>query len=237
LAAAVVSVLLLGLFLWWFGFSIIPTSIYVLLALIATLSVPIIYNALGFSTADEVEWLEEREAEEYTELIQRLELAGDELRKLKITEGVDQVAQLTDLIDDYHSVVETRFLGKKHMPLEYLSAARRVQKHAVQNLSDVVTIGYSMSTIESNNAGSQNQTAPGSDQHNARQARIEKNADLHSGQQKRMEELLNTNREMFDALTETAVEVANISSFSKYERIDTLVRLVSLAEIASHSGK
>jgi len=224
-------------FSWWFGFSLIPTAVYFLLALIATLSVPIVYNLLGFANADEVEWLEEREAVEYAELIQRLKLAGTELQKLKITEGVNQVKQLTDLIDDYHSVVETRFLGKKHMPLEYLSAARRVQKHAVQNLSDVVTIGYSMSTIDNNNADRLNQTILGSDQYEAQQARLEKNADLHSGQQERMEELLNANREMFDALTETAVEVANISSFSKYERIDTLVRLVSLAEIASHSGK
>lgn len=235
--AAFVSVLLLVVFIWWFGFSLIPVSVYFLLALLATLSVPIIYRVLGYSTIDEVEWLASREAEEYTDLIQRLESTGTELQKLRISEGVDQVGQLTDLIHDYHAVVETRFLGKKHMPLEYLSAARRVQKHAVQNLADVVTIGHSLSAIDSNNADSSRTTIPGSESHDARLARAEKNTDLYSGQQQRLNELLNTNREMFDALTETAVEVANISSFSKYERIDTLVRLVSLGEIASHSGK
>jgi hypothetical protein len=52
-----------------------------------------------------------------------------------------------------------------------------------------------------------------------------------------MEVLLAETRKLFDALTDTAVEVANIRSYSDYERLDTLARLVSLAEIASHSGK
>jgi hypothetical protein len=154
-----------------------------------------------YSTVDEIEWLASHKTEEYADLIQRLKRTGTEFWKLRITEAVNQVGQLTDLTNDYHSVVETRFLGKKHMPLEYLSAARQVQKHAVQNLADVVTIGHSLSAIDNNNADSSRATIPGSDSPDAQLARAEKNTDLYYGHQQRLNELLNINREMFDALT------------------------------------
>ena len=200
---------------------------YLVVCVLAILSVPIIYRLAGFTQRDEARWIEQREEQEYLELSARLKDAQQKLAKLGIDEGIRQAKQLNGLIDDYHSVVETRFLGKKHMPLEYLGAARQVQKQAVQNLSDMVTVGHSLSTIDSNTY---------EDQHSG----VDKNSrqsEMYREQQDRIRKLLDENHQMFDALTETAVEVANIDSFSKYERIDTLARLVSLSQIASNSGK
>ncbi len=200
---------------------------YVFVCILATLSVPIFYRLAGFKRRDEVLWIEQREEQEYLELSKRLKEARKQLAKLDIDDGVRQAKQLNGLIDDYHSVVETRFLGKKHMPLEYLGAARQVQKQAVQNLSDMVTIGHSLSTIQSNTYDAEH----GGADNNTRQD------EMYREQEGRIQKLLDENHQMFDALTETAVEVANIDSFSKYERIDTLARLVSLSQVASNSGR
>ncbi len=200
------------------------TAGYAVLALIATISVPLFYRVAGFTQADELEWLEHREAQEHAEMVLRLREVRADLDSLGIEEGVRQADMLTGILEDYHSVVETRFVGKKHSPLAYLSAARTVQKHAIQNLSDVVAVGHSISTINRN-------TFEGGGESQDRQMT------LQTEQQARLENHLAENRRMFDALTDTAVEVANIKSFSRYEQIDTLARLVSLAEIANNSGK
>ncbi len=223
MVAAAVSVLLLVLFFWWFRGDFVLTLGYAVIALLATLTVPLVYRFAGFTQADELEWLENREAQEHLELLDRLRTTRAQLDALGIDEGVRQADMLSGILDDYHSVVETRFLGKKHSPLAYLEAARSVQKHAVQNLTDVVAVGHSLSTIRKNDA-------LGDSTRRANQA------ELDDGQSGRMESILEENRKLFDALTDTAVEVANIKSFSRYEKIDTLSRLVSLAEIANNSG-
>lgn len=227
LLAGALSLALLVFFFLWFRPGLLLLAGYAVLCVLATLSVPIVYRLAGFSRRDESRWLEQREEQEYLELSKRLKDVRKQLDNLDIQEGVKQAEQLNGLIEDYHSVVETRFLGKKHMPLEYLGAARQVQKQAVQNLSDMVTIGHSMSTIDRNTFERQHDSAD----KNVRQQ------EMYSEQQSRVRNLLDENHQMFDALTETAVEVANIDSFSKYERIDTLARLVSLSQIASNSGK
>jgi len=201
---------------------------YLFLSLIALLSVPIIYRLAGFTRKDESQWLEDREAHEYNELSERLKNTREKLVSLGITTGVKQAERLTDLVEDYHTVVETRFIGKKHMPLEYLGAARQVQKQAVQNLADVVTVGHSMLTIDKSRINSDIEKHQGENSH--------KHSSLYDEQGVRIKKLLDENEQLFDALTETAVEVANIDSFSRYERIDTLSRLVSLSQIASNSG-
>ncbi|MBX2884925.1 MAG: hypothetical protein KTR32_33525 [Granulosicoccus sp.] len=222
--AALISLVLLILFYWWFRMDWVLTAGYAVLALIATISVPLFYRVAGFTQADELEWLEHREAQEHAEMVLRLREVRADLDSLGIEEGVRQADMLTGILEDYHSVVETRFVGKKHSPLAYLSAARTVQKHAIQNLSDVVAVGHSISTINRN-------TFEGGGESQDRQMT------LQTEQQARLENHLAENRRMFDALTDTAVEVANIKSFSRYEQIDTLARLVSLAEIANNSGK
>lgn len=201
---------------------------YLALSLIALLSVPIIYRVAGFTRRDESQWLEDRETAEYNELSERLKNTRDQLASLGITTGVKQAERLTDLVEDYHTVVETRFIGKKHMPLEYLGAARQVQKQAVQNLADVVTVGHSKLTIDKSRFESE------AEKHEWQGSR--KHSALYDEQSARINKLLDENEQLFDALTETAIEVANIDSFSRYERIDTLSRLVSLSQIASNSG-
>ncbi len=206
------------------------SGIYLGLSILAILSVPVAYRLLGYSIEDDARWLRDREASEYAEMHELLESTRTDLVALKIDEGVRQADLLNEIIDDYHSVVETRFLGKKHSPLEYLSAARTVQKHALQNLVDVVAVGHSISSIELSRP---NEQGRGSEED---MGRHEKHQSLHSDQTARLNTNLAENRKLFDALTETAVEVANMRSFSKFERTDTLARLVGLAELASRSG-
>jgi len=206
----------------------LPALGYLVLSLFALISVPIVYRLAGFTRQDETRWLEEREEREFIELRDRLKDTRRNLQSMGIAEGVIQADRLTALIEDYHSVVETRFLGKKHMPLEYLGAARQVQKQAVQNLSDMVTISHSMATIDAN---------PGSERADSKRKLTDKQTVMYDEQAQRITRLQDENDKMFDALTETAVEVANIDSFSRYERIDTLARLVSLSQIAGNSGK
>ncbi len=195
---------------------------YAGVALVATLSVPIIYRLSGFTRDDEVDWLEQRTLDEHEALIQKLQTAQQGLKELGIKEGVRQAEVLTDILEDYQSVVETRFVGKQHMPANYLNAARTVQEHAIQNLTDVVAIGHSLSGLSRNLEVSD---------------AVGKQAELYKEQQTRMRGLLDENTKLFNALTETAVEVANIKSISDFDRLDTLARLVSLAHIANQSGQ
>lgn len=220
--AAILSLILLGVFYWWFRGDWALIAAYTGLALLATLSVPVLYRLAGFTLADEVQWLQSRENEDHHSMMARLATLEDQLDGLGIDEGVNQARTLTAMLDDYHKVVETRFLGKKHAPVAYLATARRVQKHAIQNLTDAVAVGHSLSSISRH--GDSGQVPDRMD-------------GLNTGQSDRLDALLAENRQLFGALTDTAVEVANISSYSEYERLDTMARLVSLSEIASRTGK
>jgi len=189
---------------------------------LAAFSVPVMHRLTGYTRKEEVEWLEAREYADHQEMIARLSTLKNQLKELGIEEGEHQAVTLIDMLDDYHKVVETRFIGKKHSPIAYLSTARRVQKHAVQNLTDAVAVGHSLQSIARHD-------------NNAKADKRMQN--LNVDQSDRLEALLAENRQLFEALTDTAVEVANISSYSDYERLDTMARLVSLSEIASRSGK
>lgn len=220
LIAALVSLLLLGLFVWWFQAGLLVTGVYVAVAALATLSVPLVYRLAGFADADDDEWLKERENREHAALLERLHGLKAELQALGLKEGIRQAVSLTDIIDDYHAVVKARFFGKQSSPLTYLGAARTVQKQAIQNLADMVAVAHSMSTIDSN-----------------RQAGSSKQDGRYFEQSERLRGLLDENNKLFDALTDTAVEVANIESISEFERTDTLARLVALAEVANSTGR
>lgn len=231
LVAAIFSLILIAAFYWWFQGDLTATGIYALIAGFAVLSVPLFYRVAGFSEADDVEWLEEREAKEHQEMRERLMVIKKELTALDLKEGIRQTEVLTGILDDYHSVVETRFYGKANAPITYLGAARTVQKHAIQNLSDVVAIGHSVSTLSHTYRQS-------SQVHNKQQQkRHDKQTVLFEAQERRLDGLLEENNQLFHSLTETAVEIANIKSFSDYERTDAIARLVALAEIANKSGR
>lgn len=173
------------------------------------------YRLLGYSSQDEAVWLHERNVREHHELLTRLQHARASLDELGIPAGVHQADTLMAILDDYRSVVETRFIGKKFTPLTYLSAARSVQEHVIQNLTDMVAVGHSLAGL------SRHANQPG----------------LYQEQQQRIRTLLAENDEFFSALNETAVEIANIRSVNQFARLDTLARLVSLAQTASNTGR
>ncbi|PWR00331.1 hypothetical protein [Leucothrix pacifica] len=231
LIAAILSLILLLAFFWWFQGNLLATGIYAVISVISILTVPLFYRFAGYSDVDDEEWLEEREAREHEEMRARLMTIKSELSDLGLKEGVRQTEVLTAIIDDYHSVVETRFYGKANVPTTYLSAARTVQKHAIQNLADVVATGHSISTLS--------HTYRQADQveNNEQQKRHDKQTVLQDEQEARLNGFLEENNQLFHSLTETAVEIANIRSFSDYERTDALARLVALAEIANNSGR
>lgn len=220
--AAIVSILFIAIFYWWFRGDLMLLAAYAGIAVLATLSVPLLYRLAGFTLADEVQWLESREQQDHEDMVARLATLERQLDDLGIQEGVNQARTLTAILDDYHKVVETRFLGKKRSPVAYLSTARRVQKHAVSNLTDAVAVGHSLASIS---------------RHDEKGSLQERMDGLNTDQSGRLDALLSENRELFGALTDTAVEVANIRSYSDYERLDTMARLVSLAEIANRTGK
>ena len=229
--ALILSILLLAAFFWWFQGDLLTTAIYAVVSLVSLLSVPLMYRFTGYSDEDDVEWLTEREAAEHDEMSVRLKAIKSELADLELGEGARQAELLTDIIDDYHSVVETRFFGKENIPTTYLGAARTVQKHAIQNLADVVAVGHSLSTLSRNHRQADDVA------NKQQQQRHDKQNELVSDQQARIDALYEENNQMFHSLTETAVEIANIRSFSDYERTDALARLVALAEIANKSGR
>lgn len=231
LIALIISLMLIAAFYWWFRGDLILTGLYTLLSALAVFSVPLVYRFAGFSLADDMLWLGERETREHAELTQRIARLAAELESLNLAEGLRQANVLTGIVDDYHAVVETRFFGKKDSPLTYLGAARTVQKHAVQNLADMVAIGHSMSGL------ARNQRDPSMVSNTRQQDRLDKQTGLYDEQEKRLEELREENNQLFDALNETAVEVANIRSFSQFDRTDTFARLLALAQVASGSGK
>ncbi len=220
--AAILSIILLAVFYWWFRGDLTLLAAYAAVGVVATLSVAALYRLAGFTLADEVRWLEGREAEDHRNMLNRLAELEGQLDNLGIEEGVQQAKTLTAMLDDFHAVVETRFLGKKHSPVAYLATARRVQKHAISNLTDAVAVGHSLASIS---------------RHDGNTRRVDRMEGLNSEQSERLNALLAENRDLFEALTDTAVEVANISSYSDYERLDTMARLVSMSEIASRSGK
>ncbi len=207
------------------------TGAYALVALLSLLTVPLMYRFAGYSEADDTEWLQEREANEHVEMSERLKTIRAELDGLGLDEGVRQANVLSDILNDYHSVVETRFFGKANAPITYLGAARTVQKHAVQNLADAVAVGHSLSTLSRNYRAENEITST------KQQARHEKQAELTGDQEVRLNKLFEENNQLFHSLTETAVEIANIKSFSDYQRTDAQARLVALAEIANKSGQ
>ncbi|EIJ32895.1 hypothetical protein [Thiothrix nivea] len=201
--------------MWWFQPPWLLVGGYALLALLAVASIPLMYRLFGYRAHDEAVWLHERNVREHHALLGRLQHARESLQELGIQEGVQQADKLMAILDDYRSVVETRFIGKKFTPLTYLSAARSVQEHVIQNLTDMVAVGHSLAGL----------------------SRHANQPDLQQEQQQRIHTLQAENDEFFSALNETAVEIANIRSVNQFARLDTLARLVSLAQTASNTGK
>lgn len=228
---AFLSATLLGLFAWWFQAPLLIVLAYAGLSLVALISLPLLYRLFGYRQNDELNWLKNRELKEYYEMTSRLKDVTKELIKLDNKEGIHQAKVLTDIIEDYHNVVQTRFMGNEHGPVTYLSSAQTVQQNALQNLTDMIAIDHSISSIKRNKLDEKSVVTEQIQERQSNQKNLRKE------QTERMDELVEENRKLFNALMETAVEVANIPSFSQFERINTLSRLVSLAEVTKKSKR
>lgn len=214
--AATVSLALVVAFNWWFQSSWLITLGYGLFSLVALALVPICYRWFGFLDTDVLTELLAQEQREHTEMMQRLKTMESDLERLDNKEGSRQAKTLMQLLNDFHEIIANRFHGKQLSSSTYLNAARRVQNQSLQNLSDMVGIGHSIESLK------RHQSADGTKQLGM--------------QQQKLEELINENKKLFSALSETSVEVANIQEIAEFERTETLARLNDLADIAKQQS-
>ena len=107
-------------------------------------------------------------------------------------------------------------MGSEMCIRDSLNAARQVQNQSLQNLSDMVGIGHSIVSLN---------------RHDNPDTTLQLKA-----QQEKLDALLAENRELFKALSDTSVEVANIQEIGAFERTETLARLNDLASIAKQQS-
>jgi hypothetical protein len=213
--AAVASLVLAGLFIWWFQPSWPIALAYVVFSLIALLAVPLSYRWFGYHDYDVITDLHAREQREHDEMLDRLQRLERDLGSLGNKRGEGQAQSLVDLLNDFHEVIENRFPGKQLSASSYLGAARRVQNQAIQNLSDMVGVGHSLASLQR--------------QHST-------DTDTMRTQEQRITQLIDDNERLFQALVDTSVEVANIQEIGEFERTETLARLKDLSIIARQQG-
>lgn len=211
------TVFLIGLFAWWFQTSWIVTSLYGVFSTLALALVPLCYRWFGFLDREIVQQLIDQEAREHSDMMHHLNTLQSNLETLDNSEGSNQVATLRHLLNDFHEVIANRFKGKQLSTSTYMDAARNVQNQALQNLSDMVGIGHSISSLKrQSNTGTSKQL---------------------STQIERLKSLLEENEKLFKALSDTSVEVANIQEIGAFERTETLARLKDLTKIAKNQSR
>ncbi len=213
--AAAASVVLVGLYVWWFKPPWPISAAYTVFALLAMLAVPLAYRWFGYHDHDAIVDLHAREEQEHREMLARLDRLESDLESLGNQTGTTQARSLMHLLNDFHEVIANRFAGKQLSASSYLGAARRVQNQVIQNLSDMVGVGHSLASL---------QRQPSADD-SAAQA-----------QQLRISGLVEDNEKLFKALIDTSVEVANIQQIGEFERTETLARLKDLSIIARQQG-
>lgn len=214
--AAAFSLALVAIFNWWFQSTWLVTLGYALISIIAIALVPLCYRWFGFLDDEVITGILQQEQREHSEMMQRLKDMENDLDDLDNKEGARQADTLTELLNDFHEIIANRFRGKQLSSSTYLNAARRVQNQALQNLSDMVGIGHSIESLK-------------------RQQPSDDNKQLAT-QQLRLDELIKENRKLFQALSDTSIEVANIQEIGAFERTETLARLNDLADIAKQQS-
>lgn len=220
-AAALATLLLIAAYFWWFQASLLVTLGYAVVSVLALALVPLCYRWFGFLDMDVIRQLLDQEDREHNEMMQRLSTMQNDLETLDNEEGAKQVVTLKHLLNDFHEVIANRFRGKQLSSSTYLDAARNVQNQSLQNLSDMVGIGHSISSLQRQQPDNNSQQPP---------------AQL-SMQQDRLDALLTENRRLFKALSDTSVEVANIQEIGEFERTETLARLKDLVSIAKQQSQ
>ena len=214
--AAALSVAFVAMFHWWFQSTALITVGYALLSLITIASVPLCYRWFGFLDDDIITGLLQREQREHSEMMQRLKDMENDLDALDNKEGAKHADTLTKLMNDFHEIIANRFRGKQLSSSTFLNAARRVQNQALQNLSDMVGIGHSIESLKRHQSSDSDKQL--------------------AAQQQRLDELIAENKKLFQALSDTSIEVANIQEIDAFERTETLARLNDLADIAKQQS-
>ncbi len=217
ISAALLSVVLIGVYKWWFQSGWPLSAAYAAFSLMCLATIPLCYRLFGFHDNDVIDALINREQQEHSEMLARLDTMHRDLEGLDNTEGAAQVHTLTQLLNDFHEVIANRFRGKQLSSSSYLNAARHVQNQTLQNLSDMVGIGHSIASLNRHQSPDNQQQL--------------------DTQQQRLDSLLQENRKLFAALSETSVEVANIQEIGAFERTETLARLNDLAVIARQQSR
>ncbi len=220
-AAALATLLLIAAYFWWFQAPLLVTLGYAVVSVLALALVPLCYRWFGFLDMEVIRQLLDQEEREHNEMMQRLSTMQNDLETLDNEEGARQVVTLKHLLNDFHEVIANRFRGKQLSSSTYLDAARNVQNQSLQNLSDMVGIGHSISSLQRQQPDNDSQQPP---------------AQL-SMQQDRLDALLSENRRLFKALSDTSVEVANIQEIGEFERTETLARLKDLVSIAKQQSQ
>jgi len=211
--AVAISAVLFAAFYWWFRPELWVALLYVGICFLAVISVPLCYRFFGYVDSDAIRELQALEQRDHDEMLQRLSSLKQGLNDLSIEEGAKQAKTLNSLLKDFHEVIANRFSGKNLSASTYLNAARRVQNQALQNLSDMVGIGHTIESLK-------------------RQGSAENKHRQLADQKTRLQQLIESNKELFQALTDTSIEVANIEEIGEFERKETLSRLNDLADIA-----
>ena len=193
------------------------TAAYAVVSVLALSLVPLCYRWFGFLDNEVIRALIAQEAREHDEMMEHLNGLQSSLDTLHNSEGSDQVVTLRHLLNDFHEVIANRFRGKQLSSSTYLDAARNVQNQALQNLSDMVGIGHSISSL--------------------RRQRSSANSEQLRTQNERLNTLLADNKKLFKALSDTSVEVANIQEIGEFERTETLAKLKDLAKIARNQSR
>ncbi|MEM7260277.1 MAG: hypothetical protein AAF404_23135, partial [Pseudomonadota bacterium] len=163
---AAATALLIALYAWWFQAPLLITAVYALVSVLALVLVPLCYRWFGFLDNEVIQALIDQEAREHREMMQHLERLESDLETLDNPQGSTQVGTLRHLLNDFHEVIANRFRGKQLSSSTYLDAARNVQNQALQNLSDMVGIGHSISSLN------RQQSADNSDQIQSQSTRL-----------------------------------------------------------------
>jgi len=147
-SAAVLSLLLIASYTWWFQTSWPVSLAYAMFAVITLATIPLCYRFFGFQDIDVVRGLLRQEQTEHDEMISRLQKLQVDLKRLDIEEGSQQAGTLLHLLNDFHEVISNRFHGKQLSSTTYLNAARGVQNQTLQNLSDMAGVGHSIVSLQ-----------------------------------------------------------------------------------------
>jgi len=216
-AAIGLSVALFAAYYWWFRPDWWMALVYAAVCLLAFITIPLAYRLFGYGDVDALLELRAQEQRDHDAMLQRLSKLQTDLDELEIEDGERQAKTLNNLLNDFHGVITNRFQGKNLSASTYLNAARRVQHQALQNLSDMVGIGHTITSLKRQSPG------------NNTQAQLD-------DQNGRLQALIASNNQLFQALTDTSIEVANIEEIGNFERNETLARLNDLADIAKQQS-